>query len=199
MNEAAAHRVKMFALGAGLLAGSGVLAARPHIPQIEERIFHAINRVSSKPALGIKAVMQLGTFGTVPVVAAISYRAGRKELAARLALGGTAAWLGAKAVKRTVERGRPAALHRVEKMRGDHGGDFGWISGHTAVATTLACIFAPVIPRPARPALAALAAAVGLGRIYVGAHEPLDVVGGAGFGLMVGSLFRQGRKTGAAA
>jgi len=189
MNEATAHRVKMFALGAGMLASSGVLAARPRIPQVEESIFHAINRVSSKPALGIKAVMQLGTFGVVPVASAIAYKTGRKELAARLALGGTAAWLGAKAVKRTVERGRPAALHRVEKMRGNHGGDFGWISGHTAVATTLACVFAPALPRRARPTLAALAAAVGIGRIYVGAHEPLDVVGGAGFGLMVGSLF----------
>jgi undecaprenyl-diphosphatase len=37
----------------------------------------------------------------------------------------------------------------------------------------------------ARPLLAGLAAAVGAARVYVGAHLPLDVAGGAGLGLVV--------------
>jgi membrane-associated phospholipid phosphatase len=33
-------------------------------------------------------------------------------------------------------------------------------------------------------------AATGFGRMYVGAHLPLDLVGGAGLGLMVTSVIR---------
>lgn len=184
-------RVIPFAVGAGLLVGSGILASRSKISGVEEDAFHAINRMPSHPAPAIKVVMQLGTFGTVPAVSALALANKQRELAARIALAGTAAWLGSKAIKRMVGRGRPAALHSVGEMRGSHGGDFGWISGHTAVATTMAVVAMPHLPRWAKPLLLPLAAAVGFARIYVGAHEPLDVVGGAGFGLILGSVFRK--------
>lgn len=183
-------RAHQFIAGAAALAGSGLAAARPY-SDTEQDAFHAINRMSSDPQLVVKVVMQLGTFGTVPAVAGIALARKDKDLALRIGLAGTAAWLGAKAMKRVIARGRPQALHDVEKMRGDHGGDFGWISGHSAVAVTLAMTAAPLVPKRVRPLLYPLAAAVGFGRIYVGAHEPLDVVGGAGFGVMLGSIFRR--------
>lgn len=183
-------RTATFIVGAAALVGSGVAAVRPY-SEAEEGTFHAINRMSSDPQLLVKAMMQFGTFGTVPAVACIALARKDKDLALRIGLAGTAAWLGAKALKRVIERGRPEALHRVDEMRGNHGGDYGWISGHSAVAVTLAMTSGPLVPKRARPLLYPLAAMVGLGRIYVGAHEPLDVVGGAGFGLMLGSVFRR--------
>ena len=57
-----------------------------------------------------------------------------------------------------------------------------------AVATTLALVAAPDLPDGSRPALVAVVGAVGFGRMYVGAHLPLDVVGGAGLGLMLGAV-----------
>lgn len=183
-------RAIQFLVGAAALAGSGLAAARPY-SETEQDAFHAINRMPSDPQLAVKTVMQLGTFGTVPAVAGIALLRKDKDLALRIGLAGTAAWLGAKALKRIIARGRPQALHDVHEMRGDHGGDFGWISGHSAVAVTLAMTAAPLAPKQLRPVLYPLAAAVGLGRIYVGAHEPLDVIGGAGFGLMLGSLLRR--------
>ena len=67
-------------------------------------------------------------------------------------------------------------------------GDLGWVSGHMAVATTLAFVGSEAVPRWARPVLFAVAAITGAGRMYVGAHLPHDVVGGAGLGMMISAL-----------
>ena len=67
-------------------------------------------------------------------------------------------------------------------------GDLGWVSGHMAVATTLAYVSGEAVPRWARPLLLAVAAITGTGRMYVGAHLPHDVVGGAGLGMMISAL-----------
>jgi len=53
----------------------------------------------------------------------------------------------------------------------------------------LACVMSPYLPRPWRVAAYGLAATVGLARIAVGAHFPLDVVGGAALGLLLGYLW----------
>ena len=132
--------------------------------------------------------MQAGTFVTVPIVAAVAATTGRRRLAVELATGGTLAWLGAKALKRLGGRGRPGGLLPDVRLRESIGGDLGWVSGHTAVATTLAAIAWPHVPRSARPALVAVVATTAFGRMYVGAHLPLDLVGGAGLGLVVSAI-----------
>src|SRR5262249_61132165 len=53
------------------------------------------------------------------------------------------------------------------------------------VAAALAAAAFPCLRPPARTAVVAVAPTVGLSRIYVGAHLPLDVAGGAALGLMV--------------
>jgi len=153
----------------------------------EERLFRAINDLGDGPSIPLRAVMQLGALGAVPVAGFVAVLAGRRNLALRLAVGGAAAWAGAKLVKRTVGRGRPAALHDSVHLRGAQDDDLGWISGHAAVATTLALTAASELPAAAG-LLAAVPLVVGFARIYVGAHEPLDVVGGVGFGMMIAAV-----------
>ena len=68
-----------------------------------------------------------------------------------------------------------------------HPDGFGFPSGHTTMAFTIAALLHPVIPRRWRPLLWVLAAGVGLGRMYVGVHWPADVVGGAALGIAIGS------------
>jgi undecaprenyl-diphosphatase len=171
--------------GTGLLVGSW-LALRSGRPSPgEERVFRAINGASDAFRVPVRAVMQAGTFATVPIAAGVALLAGRRRLAARLLLGGTAAWLGAKALKPLGGRDRPAGVLEDVRLREGIDGDLGWVSGHAAVATTLALVAADELPAPARPLLAAVVATTAFGRIYVGAHLPHDVVGGAGLGAVI--------------
>ena len=62
------------------------------------------------------------------------------------------------------------------------------MSGHAAVAVAIATMIAPYLGRRARWVAVAVAMGVCLSRMYVGAHLPLDVVGGAALGWAAGSL-----------
>jgi undecaprenyl-diphosphatase len=66
----------------------------------------------------------------------------------------------------------------------------GFISGHAATLAALAAVAWPWHGRRGRIAAAVVVVVVCLTRIYVGAHLPLDVVGGAGLGLAVGGAVR---------
>jgi membrane-associated phospholipid phosphatase len=180
-----------FVVGAVLFEGSRMLVTRGKIDPEEERIFRAANGATDAIRIPVRGVMQMGTFGTVPVTAGVAFVAGRRELAAALALGGTAAWLLAKQAKPLGGRARPAVLLDGVRTREGIEGDLGWVSGHTAVATTIAATTWVGGPRWLRPVLVAGAATTAYGRMYVGAHLPLDLVGGAGLGMMVSALVRR--------
>ena len=129
--------------------------------------------------------MQLGAFGAVPAAAATAWLAGDGKLAGRLLIGGTGTWAAAKLVKQVVRRPRPVELLPGIRRRGRDAAGLGYLSGHAAVAIALG---AAALPRlgPAGRALALTAVPlVGLTRVYVGAHFPLDIAGGAALGLAV--------------
>ena len=58
---------------------------------------------------------------------------------------------------------------------------------HAAVSAALAVAIGAGLPPPWGGVALGLAAATSLGRVYVGAHLPLDVLGGAGLGLALAS------------
>ena len=99
--------------------------------------------------------------------------------------GGLATYYLAKVVKGIVERGRPSSVLTDVHIRGAASSGRGYVSGHAAVVTLLVVLAWPYLGRRGRIAAVAAAVFVCLARVYVGAHLPLDVVGGAALGLAV--------------
>jgi glycosyltransferase 2 family protein len=173
------------AAGAAVLAGSLAPLRRDRIGRREQRAFRLVNNLPDGLYVGVWPVMQLGALAAAPATAAVALAAGNRPLAVRLVSGGTAAWALAKVVKRVVRRGRPMALLVGVHTRGREATGLGYLSGHTAVAVALAAAAWPHLGAGGRRAALGLASTVGLARVYVGAHLPLDVAGGAALGLLV--------------
>ena len=88
-------------------------------------------------------------------------------------------------LKETVHRPRPAhADPGIDTVVGTPGSP-SFPSGHTATAFAAAAVVGAFYPRLRWP-LYALAALVGMSRIYLGVHFALDVVAGAILGLSIG-------------
>lgn len=183
MSSRAVARRKL-ALGVGLLVAATVPTRRAQPPQLELECFEAVNGLPDSLYPPVWPLMQFGALAAVPVTAGVVWLTGDHGRAARLAVGGTAAWILAKGVKRVIRRGRPASVEPNVRVRGQAQSGDGFVSGHAAVAVALAAGAVRSVPM-LDPLLAVLAATVGLSRMYVGAHLPLDVLGGAALGLIV--------------
>ena len=170
-------------LGAAVLVLSALPVHAHSITAAEASAFRLVNHLPSAPFAVVWAPMQLGNFLIVPVAVAIALVLRRWRLAAELALAGAGVYLLAKQVKHFVLRGRPDTLLDDVIIRGAHPHGLGYVSGHIAVVTALAVVAAPWLPRWGRWLVAVAAAAVFVARMYVGAHLPLDMVGGAALGL----------------
>ena len=183
LREALADPRARLGLGAaGLLATAGAVH-RDRVGAAEARTFRAVNGLPDALYPPAWVVMQLGAFGAVPAAAAAAWRAGDRELAGRLLLGGTGAWALAKLVKQVVRRPRPADLLPGIRGRGRDAAGLGYLSGHAAVAVALGAAALPRLGPAARALTLTAIPLVGLTRLYVGAHLPLDIAGGAALGL----------------
>lgn len=167
-----------------LLLGS----PRTVVPGWEQSVFRRVNGLSDVWRVPLAIEMQLGTVPAIVVVSAGLYLSGRRRGAAAAATAGVLAWIGAKWVKVAVGRGRPADLLDHVRLRQAHFTGLGFISGHTAVSFALATVVTPYLRGRWRILPLALASLVGFARMYVGAHLPLDVVGGAGLGIACGTF-----------
>jgi undecaprenyl-diphosphatase len=132
--------------------------------------------------------MQYGTFITIPGAAIVALLFHRFRLAFAILLAGVGVYLLALLIKQIVERGRPGALlSRVEERETFGADSLGFPSGHAAVAAALTAVVAAHLSRRWLIAALALGTIVVFGRMYVGAHLPLDVIGGAALGAIAGS------------
>ena len=130
--------------------------------------------------------MQLGALGGAVAMTVVIATLRRPRLAFAYGTSCAIAWLGAEFFKSVVDRARPGDLGIDVVIRGARAVGSGFPSGHSAVAFAGAIVLVFALRGRWRVVPIALAAIVGLARIYVGAHLPLDVLGGAGVGVLIG-------------
>ncbi len=135
-------------------------------------------------------VMQAGGLVAVLVAALVAALVRRWRLAGHLAIAGLAAYEIALAVKNVVGRGRPPAFIADVVVRAETATGFGYPSGHAAVAAALAGAASPFLSRPWSRLVWVAAGVVAFARVYVGAHFPVDVIGGLVLGWTVANAVR---------
>lgn len=177
------------AIGLAGLALSGLPVRHQSIGPREVTLFRAVNRLPDAYYLPAWVIMQGGNLVAVPVAASCALATGRDRLAARIALAGTATWTLSKVIKRIYRRPRPPALVQDAHSRGPEPSGLGYVSGHAGIAVALGIAAWPQLNAKGRLACLMVVPAVGLCRIYVGAHLPLDVAGGAALGLTADAIF----------
>jgi membrane-associated phospholipid phosphatase len=173
-----------------LLGVASLAVGDGHVPAAERSVFRWINDWPGALYRPAWVVMQLGNVVAVPVAAVAFIALRRYRLALGCAFAGMAAYYLAEVVKHAVDRGRPGAVLGSVHLRGSAPSGLGFVSGHAAVAVALVTVASLWAPRGLRWALWGAAAVVCVARVYVGAHLPLDVVGGAALGAACGAAAR---------
>lgn len=177
------------AAGLCVVIGCGVLVANRLVAGTDVAAFRRVNHWPGWLYPLMWAVQLPGVIGALPLVAAAAALLRRLRLAVALAVATLLKVLLEAVAKMLVQRDRPAeTLHDVI-LRGKaaaHGLSFP--SGHAMVIFAIAALVAPYFKRWWKGLPWALAAAVCLSRVYLGAHFPFDVAAGAGLGMFIGGM-----------
>lgn len=136
------------------------------------------------------ALTQLGNGLIGLLLAASFYYLGQRHLAVELLLGILSLWLAVEMIKAIIERSRPFITLESSRVIGWRERGKSFPSGHSAQAFFMVTLLAHHFNTG--PLLSAilygLAAVVAFTRIYVGAHYPRDVIGGAILGSVWGLM-----------
>ncbi len=182
-------------VGAAIFAATARLAVDEDARAAESRVFHRVNGLPEWLYPILWGPMQLGNLVVGAVVALAVATLGRRPKVAIAVLVAVASKLVVERVLRDVltadleGRRRPGTSQPGAVLRGDVPVDgHSFPSGHVILVAALAAVLTPMLPRRWATVPWAAVGLVAFGRVYVGAHNPLDVAAGFGLGLSVGSL-----------
>jgi undecaprenyl-diphosphatase len=159
----------------------------------DEALLVAIRRFQSPIRTAIaRGLTRAGDGTTWTIVGLVCFAAfGRRgrHLGLRLGAATGVATLLSQALKRSLGRARPDASIAGFEALAINPDRFSFPSGHTSAAFAVAIAFVGE-PQALGPLTLLLAVGIGLSRVYLGAHYPLDVAVGAAIGVCAGVAAR---------
>ena len=175
--------------GIALLVTCALVVDEYAVTSVEEEVFRFVNDLPGFLNPIVWLAMQFGNLFAIPVAVVLALVFRHWRLALSFAIGGVAKLGLAATVKAIVVRYRPAQiLDRLELRDAPEQGQ-AFVSGHATVSVLLATLLHPyTTARWQRVTIWTLAVLTCFGRMYVGAHLPLDVIGGAGLGVAIGAV-----------
>ena len=191
--------VAWFVVAAGglLVLVASIFAARhPTIPKWEARIFRAVNGLPAWLYWVLWVPMQLGNLvvGTGAGLA-VAWWQGELDVAIGVITAMVLKLVTERIVRREMAnylevRQRPGTSEPGAVLRGGDVPATGpsFPSGHVILVAAVACLVAPLLPLAGGVVAFVLTFIVMFGRVYVGAHNPLDTTAGLGAGLVLGGV-----------
>lgn len=172
----------VFALSLAQALNSGLFDS------VERPLFEAINSLPHFLHSIFYGLTQFGGMVALLVWGGAAWYALNRRAMVLTIISGWAGWMLAKVVKASVERGRPGAFFdKINLFDGETFTGYGFPSGHATLSAACAAVLYYQLPRPYRKYLLLLVFLVGVSRMYLGAHFPLDIIGGWGLGAAIGA------------
>jgi len=171
--------------------GLGMIAVRNGtVTSFEESVFRAINDLPGALYPVLWPFQQLGAVLVGPIVALVALVLRRYRLALAALLVTVAKLVLERVVKAIVSRQRPGTSigHDVHRRGNVSVSGESFVSGHAVLVAALAMIITPYLRGRWRFVPWVVVALVLITRVYVGAHNPLDVIAGAALGVGIGGV-----------
>jgi len=178
----------VLAASLAVFAVCALAAADGRVGAAERAVFHAVNGLPGWLYGPMLLAQYLGVLA-MPLVVAVAALAWRRwRLAAALALIVPLKLAAEKVPKLLVHRERPGTTVPDAILHGVPRAGLSFTSGHAIITFAIAGLLVLVLPRRWGVVAVALASLNAVARVYLGAHNPLDVVGGAAVGVALAAV-----------
>src|SRR6185295_1323608 len=178
----------MLAASLAVFTVCAVIVANGRVGPAERAVFHAVNGLPGWLYQPMLYAQYLGVLAMPLVIAAGALVWRRWRLAAALVLVVPLKLGLEQAAKLLVQRQRPGTTVPGAILHGVPHGGLSFTSGHAIITFAIAGLLVLVLPRRWGVLAFVLATCNGLARVFLGAHNPLDVVGGAAIGLAIAAV-----------
>lgn len=193
MRKSQSHSRAIAILEIAVVSAAAIASKSEKGRDVDDAVFTTINQGLRRFRQVFWIVTQGGWFGSVLVWCAICLWTGKKRLALDILGAALLSWILSQAGKELVALERPwERLDEIHRIGGVPWGS-SFPSGHPAVsfAVARALSFDSSIPAELKQFAYLWSLGVALSRMVVGAHYPLDVIGGSALGDLAARIWRE--------